>query len=119
MIDDGLPVTDDADGTVVELTELNELHLGEIIAPPQPVDISDLPTQQTEPYNPDKALDHARKNVAYLLIWLLVLVCGVTLIALASGAPSEVMFHALELLLSPITALVGAATGFYFGTRSS
>ncbi|WP_416204036.1 hypothetical protein [Xanthomonas euvesicatoria] len=104
---------------MIDLVDLDEPELGEIINQTQPLDISDLPAQQTEPYDPNKALDHARKNVAYLLIWLLVSVCGFTLIALAFGAPSEVMLHALELLLSPITALVGAATGFYFGTRSS
>lgn len=82
------------------------------------IDIADLPAQRTQPYDPEKALDDARKNIAYLLIGLLIFVCGAAIVITALDANTDSVFRVLEYILSPIIGLVGAATGFYFGTRS-
>lgn len=82
------------------------------------IDIADLPAQRTQPYDPEKALDDARKNIAYLLIGLLIFVCGAAIVFTALDANTDSVFRVLEHILSPVIGLVGAATGFYFGTRS-
>lgn len=109
----------DTDVEVIGVESLEEPAIMAVVAQPaNDIDIADLPAQRTQPYNPEKALDDARKNIAYLLIGLLIFVCGAAIVSTALDANTDSIFRVLEHILSPIIGLVGAATGFYFGTRS-
>lgn len=115
-------VTDDQADTDVEVIGVEFLDAPAVavvaVQHINDIDIADLPAQRTQPYNPEKALDDARKNIAYLLIGLLIFVCGAAIVFTALDANTDSVFRVLEHILSPIIGLAGAATGFYFGTRS-
>ncbi|MCC6921569.1 MAG: hypothetical protein IT525_00665 [Nitrosomonas sp.] len=61
----------------------------------------------------------ARRMIAYLLIGLLGLVVSGMLILLGFGIIDVDHIKELGVILSPIIALVSAATGFYYGTKSN
>jgi hypothetical protein len=63
--------------------------------------------------------DGARRNIAYLLIGLLwVIVLGI--FALLSFSSIKVdAIKEFAVVLGPVVALVSAATGFYYGTKST
>jgi len=74
---------------------------------------------QVKPYDPRPQEDTARRSIAYILVGLL----GFILIwALASitffPSSAERIISVLQVILGPIIALVSAATGFYFGSKS-
>ena len=70
-------------------------------------------------YDPRPLEDKARRRIAYLLIALLAL--------LVTALPSMVVFGVITVdevkefgvILSPLVALVSAATGFYFATKGN
>lgn len=69
-------------------------------------------------YDPRPQEDTARRYIAYLLIWLLwVIVLGM-FISLWCGTIKISDIKELAVVLGPIVALVSAATGFYYGTKS-
>ena len=74
----------------------------------------ETPTEQK--YDPEPARDTARKWLAYIL---LILLCAIVVASFATLWWAEAKFAdlkaLLELILSPVIALVGSATGFYFG----
>ena len=86
-------------------------------------------TTQTIEYDPAKDRERKRGQIAMLLVWLLVgVVAGTFLLTLGKavcvGAGGTAMCSSLdvvevrtliEMLLTPVVALVGAVTGFYFG----
>ena len=56
--------------------------------------------------------------IALVLLAILALIVVVSLLTVALGwAPTEDLVRVLGLLFAPIVGLVGAATGFYFGSR--
>lgn len=68
-------------------------------------------------YDPEPARDEARKWLAFMLVWLL---CGMVLLSFIFLCVLEKENFAnlkalLELIFAPVIALVGTATGFYFG----
>jgi hypothetical protein len=69
---------------------------------------------RTEPM----AMAHTRSIIAYVLLGLLGGILAASWIGLLTGraAPSDVR-ELLTETLSPVAALVGAATGFYYGER--
>jgi hypothetical protein len=75
---------------------------------------------RTESYDPRPAEDSARRTIAYLLIGLLIWIC-VSSLCLVIALPDylEKIMRLLELILSPVVALVSAATGFYYGTKTN
>jgi hypothetical protein len=72
-----------------------------------------------EPYDPRPHEDQARRNIAYLLISLLIAICIASFV-LVIGWPETLdkVVQLIQIVLSPIVALVSAATGFYYGTKS-
>jgi len=74
---------------------------------------------ERETYNPKRHEDRARRNIAYLLIALLFLVCIFAFVGVITGWLSlDDSIELLQLILSPVVALVSAATGFYFGANA-
>ncbi len=64
--------------------------------------------------------DSARRRIAYILLGLLGFVLGWALLTV-SIVPESVydVTDVLQIVLGPIIALVSAATGFYFGSKSN
>lgn len=72
-----------------------------------------------EPFNPEKFRERTRAWLAGGLTALLAAVVLILLIALVIGAyATKDAVDLLGVLLSPLVALVGAATGFYYGGKS-
>jgi hypothetical protein len=73
-----------------------------------------------EAWNPGKHLATSRRFIAH---WLLAMLSGVLLISWLSVILSLAAFEDVQALMTivfaPIIGLVGAATGFYFGEKSS
>jgi len=80
---------------------------------------------KSKPYDPKKAHDDARRAIALWLLGILTfIVVGAFLLYLRQPNPADADYcledpvkSFLELVLSPVVALVSAATGFYFGTK--
>ena len=70
-------------------------------------------------YDPRPHEDSARRAIAYLLIGLLWLLISGMLILVAFGTVSVADMKEFAVVLGPVVALVSAATGFYYGTKSS
>jgi len=70
-------------------------------------------------YDPRPQEDNARRTIAYLLIGLLWLMVLGILLLLYSGKITVENIKDFGVVLSPIIALVSAATGFYYGTKSN
>lgn len=63
--------------------------------------------------------DSARRTIAYLLIGLLWLVVVGMLILLGFGSIAVTDIKEFGYVIGPVVALVSAATGFYYGTKSN
>lgn len=74
---------------------------------------------KAEPYDSRPYEDKARRYIAYLLIWLLIAIC-LTSFALVMMWPQKLadVLQLIQIILSPVVALVSAATGFYYGTKT-
>lgn len=89
---------------------------------------STTPTEiaQTE-YNPEEAQDSARKNIAYALLGItgLIILGGFVLAAWALSPNQPIsenlktVLALLNVVFGPIVALLGSATGFYFGANAA
>jgi hypothetical protein len=79
-----------------------------------------LPPATGDPWNPDRHLATSRRFIAH---WLLAILSGVLLLAWLTLLLDLIAFQDVQQLMTimfaPIIGLVGAATGFYFGERSS
>ncbi len=74
---------------------------------------------EAEPYDPRPQEDQARRNIAYCLIGLLFILClGTFATVWWTKIPVEDTLKIVQILLGPVIALVSAATGFYYGTKS-
>lgn len=111
------------------------------------LDLGTVPPRGTDPpathaatkaYNPAQDREKKRGQIATWLValligvaaapFLLILVRGVCVAADANtaslaastcaGLPAVDLIEVLQLVLTPVVALVGAATGFYFGEKS-
>jgi hypothetical protein len=72
-----------------------------------------------EPYNLDKTRERARAYLASSLTLLLATVVLILVVAVtARSYPTKEAVDLLGVLLSPLVALVGAATGFYYGGKT-
>lgn len=102
---------------------------------PPPSGVPESPA--TVKYSPDRDREAMRGQIAMTLVWLLLLLClspvavilfrglcvwAATENELAAGAcagfPVIDLAELLQVLITPIVALVGAATGFYFGEKA-
>jgi hypothetical protein len=95
-----------------------------------------VPAPTEEKYDPGKANDDARRNIAYALLALLILTVIFGLIAISfvngqdvdsgnataraldSKADAERLVTVLNIVFGPIVTLLGTATGFYFGSQA-
>ena len=75
--------------------------------------------QVGDEYDPRPQEDGARRTIAYLLIGLLWLIVSGILILLSFGSIAVGEIKDFGVVLSPIIALVSAATGFYYGTKAN
>lgn len=89
------------------------------------LDLTDEPSKDREQepreggdYDPRPVEDGARRILAFLLIGLLWLIIAAILILVAFETISVRQIKDFDVLLSPIIALVSAATGFYYGAKS-
>lgn len=72
----------------------------------------------TVPYNSDQDRERVRGHVALGLIWLLALVVVGSFVGLVTKTMEmKDLKELLTIVLGPLIALVGAATGFYFGEK--
>lgn len=77
-----------------------------------------VPEPTTVPYNSDQDRERIRGVVALSLVGLLAAVVLGSFIGLATGwIPMRDLKELLTIVLGPLIALVGAATGFYFGGK--
>ena len=86
---------------------------------PQPVVEEPRGTPQRDIYNPDRDREIVRGKIALYLLYML---AGVLLLAFISmwwGIKEDVLRTVLTIIVGPLVTLVSAATGFYYGTRSS
>ena len=104
-------------GANTSITETLDATVGEDSAAPA------LQELEESPWNPERARDTTRSNIAYWLLALLTLVVGLSFASVMWISDGKVTFDnlksLLELLLGPIVALVSAATGFYFGSQQA
>ncbi len=71
-----------------------------------------------ENYDPLPQEDAARRWIAFILLGLLIFIClSAFLIILILPSHIESAFQVLQIIFTPVIALVSAATGFYYGTR--
>jgi len=77
--------------------------------------------ETSRPYNPQERLDFVRSRLAFCLVALLMLaILGAFVLVITASAvglrPEDVRLI-VEVILTPLVALVSAATGFYFGAQ--
>jgi hypothetical protein len=70
------------------------------------------------PYDPRPHEDQARRHIAYALIALLWVLVGGVLIQVSFGSIPIGDIKEYAVLIGPVVALVSAATGFYYGTKT-
>ena len=91
----------------------------------EPVDLSaEIPPAArrqipTAPYNPEPERERMRGWIALSLLAMLAVVLLLAFISMWAGMKAEVLQTVLTIIFGPLVTLVSAATGFYYGTRSS
>lgn len=70
-------------------------------------------------YDPRPQEDGARRTIAYLLIGLLWLVIAAMFLLIAFGSVAVADIKDFAVILGPVVTLVSAATGFYYGTKTT
>jgi hypothetical protein len=70
-------------------------------------------------YDPRPHEDGARRTIAYILIGLLCGVIAAIFILLSFGSIAVSEIKEFGFILGPVVTLVSAATGFYYGTKST
>lgn len=70
-------------------------------------------------YDPRPQEDKARRTIAYLLIGLLWLVVSAMFLLIAFESIKVADIKDFAVVLGPVVTLVSAATGFYYGTKST
>ena len=122
-MDQDVPIdTDAARGGSTVSAGITDLDIKPADAAP-----TDLPSIMEEKYNPDKLVGEVRSYIAIGAICILagVVLGGFVMAAWALGTNAtikdnrETVVVVLNILLPPITTLVGSVTGFYFGVQSA
>ncbi|MEY2862411.1 MAG: hypothetical protein RLY58_118 [Pseudomonadota bacterium] len=83
------------------------------------ISTSPLPTLNIEPYDPRPHEDAARRRIAYGLIGLLSVTIIAMLLMVCCHAIAVVDLKEFAVILGPLVTLVSAATGFYYGTKTT
>lgn len=80
---------------------------------------SSFPAYETIPYDPLRNRENIRGTIALLLIGLMAATILVSFVMLwIHPDRSKELHELLALTFGPLVALVGAATGYYFGSQS-
>ncbi|WP_376093565.1 hypothetical protein ACE7GA_25770 [Roseomonas sp. CCTCC AB2023176] len=83
-------------------------------APPQPITIA---------YEPARDRENVRGHLAYIVVGIFAVLVVATFITaifaiFGSNGKVEGLLQVVGVLLSPVVALVGAVTGFYYGEKA-
>jgi len=79
-----------------------------------------VPGFETVPYDPAKARESIRGWIALSLIGILAVVVGVSLAMIWIHPDRNKELHELlALVFGPLIALVGSASGYYFGSQAA
>ena len=83
-------------------------------------DFQETESISIEPYDPRPQEDSARRRIAYILLGLLgfILIWALSTVTFSPDKADKIV-DVLQLILSPMIALVSAATGFYFGSKEA
>jgi len=73
---------------------------------------------ELRPFDPEPQREHLRGWIALWLLAMLALVLLCSFISLWAGIDGEKLRTVLTILVGPLVALVSAATGFYYGSRT-
>jgi hypothetical protein len=73
---------------------------------------------ELRPFDPEPQRERLRGWIALGLLAMLALVLVCSFISLWAGINGEKLQTVLTILVGPLVALVSAATGFYYGSRS-
>lgn len=73
----------------------------------------------TGSFDPERQREYIRGQIAQTLLWMLAGVLALTFISMWVGKDAEVLKTVLTIMFAPLVTLVSAATGFYYGSRSS
>lgn len=88
---------------------------------PQTLELTDgpiPPSTVSSPYSIDRDREQKRGWIALILVGLLAAVIILSFIGLFLKVELKDLKELLTIILSPLVALVGAATGFYFGEKN-
>lgn len=78
------------------------------------------PVYQTVPYDPRRYQENVRGIIALFLVGLMAATIAASFILLwIHPDRSKELHDLLALIFGPLVALVGAATGYYFGSRAA
>lgn len=107
----------DLDLTQEEVAQTDPWDL--TVRPHEEAQSASLQNYQVKEYSPDEDREKVRGNIAMGLVLLLAALILLSFVSLWLGlATSADLKSILELVFTPVVALVGSATGFYFGGRS-
>ena len=88
----------------------------------RPPAASGPPPQPSAVYDPTKDRENVRGHLAYIVVGLFALLVVLTLWfahAVVTDDPAlQRLLQVVGILLSPVVALVGAVTGFYYGEKA-
>lgn len=102
--------------TPVTLDVREEVDLDQGVEEPPAVEAS----PRVVDYDPEPARDKVRGQIALYLIYILGgMVIASFLLLYAAPWHTELLVSVLQILFGPVTTLVGAATGYYFGANSA
>ena len=94
-----------------EAIEVRRVDLSNQTAPPG------TPPPQTATFNIDHEQEKVRGRIASALVGLLFMIVLLAFISHWWGVNYDELKGLLELIIAPVVALVGSATGFYFGGK--
>jgi hypothetical protein len=75
--------------------------------------------RRAAPYDPEPQRERLRGWIALGLLGILAAVLLLTFISMWLGMEAEMLQTVLTIIFGPLVTLVSAATGFYYGSRSS
>jgi hypothetical protein len=79
----------------------------------------EAPPFRAVPYDPRPQEDSARRRIAYLLLAILaVMILAAIVLVILWPERLDSLLKLYQLIFTPVVALVSAATGFYYGTKS-
>lgn len=85
----------------------------------RPPDVHPQTIPTGAPFDPEPQRERIRGWIALSLLGMLAIVLLLAFVSMWAGMDTEVLQTVLTIIFGPLVALVSAATGFYYGSRSS